>query len=114
MTTDQDDAAFVSLMEMDITEGTKRTPADLGRYLELKNRYFDGKPFWRHKESQMVYRYAGLTFAATGSGRLALMVHYGPIDGKQQLEPGVLFGRQHEAFLLKFEVVVPRTVWDKQ
>lgn len=108
-----DDRTFLSLIEMDLAAGAKRPVADLDRYLVLKKEAFANKPHWRHKESGTVYRFVGLGFAATGLGKLALMVGYCPLDGDGEHHPRVSFLRQYAAFMDRFEEVTPRTVWDK-
>lgn len=107
-----DDRSFLSLIGIDIAAGTKRSVADLDRYLELKWREFSLKQFWRHKESDTVYHLTRLIFAATGLGKLALMVCYCPINTNTKSK--VEFSRQYDAFMSRFEPVTPRTVWDKQ
>lgn len=93
-------------VERCMAEGTKLPPDELEWYLSYKAKGFHDT--WRHIESDTVYEWVGLGLAATGNGKLVLMVHYVP-HGRH----GPKFERQHAWFLERFEKVRPRTVWDR-
>lgn len=111
-----EDADRAMFIEHDIAEGEKRTYEDLDWYLNYKKRTVFGvesnmlertKLFWRHKESQTVYVFHGLGLAATGQGKLVLMVHYVP----ESHTHGPIFERQYALFMERFEHVTPERVW---
>lgn len=102
-----DERTFVSLVEFDMVEGNKRTTSDLHKYCEIRRKELSGT--WRHRESGEVYETVGLGLAATGSGKLVLMVRYIPFDNEHYIE----FERQHVLFVERFERVRPTTVWEK-
>ena len=104
---DLDSGHRSSMIEFDITNGTKRSAADLIWFLDYRFGLLTNvSGHWRHIESETVYGIVGMGLAATGKGTLALMVHYEPTG-----EVGPRFERQHALFMERFEPVVEQRTW---
>lgn len=92
-------------LESDFALGVKKPVDDICWYENwLKGQFRDT---YRHKESQTIYDFVGIGFAATGQGTIATMVHYKP-HGMQ----GPIFERQLEPFRQKFEAVCQHMTWE--